>query len=141
MKDIAARNLESTLAKVSQHIGDDKHQSWTDAVDAGFDVFVEAFRNEPGFRSLRVGDVVDLQPSPNDRTYNSLVAETMLGAVADRFDAEATPEALFAFEVAVETYDALASRAFTFDSNGDAAFLAAAKDTVHHQLESVLGSK
>ena len=140
LQALAARNLERTLAKVTQHIVDEKHQSWAEAVDAGFDVFVDAFRNEPGFRSLRVGDVVDLQPNPNDRTYNSLVAQTMLSAVAERFGVEATPEALFAFEVAVETSDALAARAFTFDSNGEAAFLAAARETVHTQLASTLGS-
>jgi AcrR family transcriptional regulator len=141
LQALAARNLERTLAKVTQQIANEKHSTWAEAVDAGFDVFIEAFRNEPGFRSLRVGDVVDLQPSPNDRTYNSLVAETMLSAVADRFGLEATEEALFSFEVAVETSDALASRAFTFDSRGDEAFLSAARESVHSQLASTLGAR
>ncbi len=140
LQALAARNLERTLAKVAKHMADEKHQSWADAVDAGFEVFVDAFRNEPGFRSLRVGDVIDLQPSPNDRTYNSLVAETMLGAVAGRFGVEATPQALFAFEVAVEMSDALGARAFTLDTKGDAAFLAAARETVHTHLANALGA-
>lgn len=134
LQALASRNLDRTLAQVTQQISDEKHRNWSEALTAGFDVFVEAFRSEPGFRSLRVGDVIDLQPSPNDHTFNSIVAQAMLEALAQRFELEVTDEAKFAFEVAIEISDALASRAFTFDPKGEQAFLNASRDTVHALL-------
>lgn len=139
LQALAARNLERTLAQVAQEIGEPKHTNWLDALSAGFGVVVEAFRNEPGFRSLRVGDVIDLQPNPNDRTYNSIVSETLLAALAERFDLPVTDETSFAFEVAIEISDALASRAFTFDSNGEEAFLIAGRDAVYGLLVRYFG--
>lgn len=134
LQALASRNLDRTLAQVTQQISDEKHSNWAEALTAGFGVFVEAFRNEPGFRSLRVGDVIDLQPSPNDHTFNSIVAQTMLEALAERFELEVSDEAKFAFEVAIEISDALASRAFTFDPQGEQAFLDASRDTVYKLL-------
>ena len=134
LQALSARNLERALAQVTQEIAEPKHATWIDALSAGFGVFVEAFTNEPGFRSLRVGDVIDLQPNPNDRTYNSVVAETMLAALAERFDLPVTDETRFAFEVSIEISDALASRAFTFDPKGETAFLEAGRDSVYALL-------
>lgn len=134
LQALSARNLERALAQVTQEIAEPKHATWIDALSAGFGVFVEAFTNEPGFRSLRVGDVIDLQPNPNDRTYNSVVAETMLAALAERFDLPVTDETRFAFEVSIEISDALASRAFTFDPKGETAFLEAGRDAVYALL-------
>jgi len=134
LQALSARNLERTLAQVTQEIAEERHSTWIDALSAAFEVFVEAFKNEAGFRSLRVGDVIDLQPNPNDRTYNSVVAETMLTALAERFDLPVTDETRFAFEVSIEISDSLASRAFTFDPKGEAAFLEAGRDTVYALL-------
>lgn len=139
LQALAARNLERTLTKVTSEISNPKHANWADALNGGLDVFVEAFRNEPGFRSLRVGDVIDLRPSPNDRTFNSLVADAMLAALADRFEIPVTSESTLAFEVAVEISDALAARAFTFDSKGESSYLAAGRSAVLTLLASHFG--
>ena len=134
LQALAARNLERTLTKVTGEISNAKHTNWVEALNGGLDIFVEAFRNEAGFRSLRVGDVIDLRPSPNDRTYNSLVAEAMLAALAARFSLPVNDESKFAFEVAIEISDALAARAFTFDSKGQNSYLDAGRDAVQTLL-------
>ena len=134
LQALAARNLERTLTKVTSEMSNSKHSNWVEALNGGLDIFVEAFRNEAGFRSLRVGDVIDLRPSPNDRTYNSLVAEAMLAALATRFDLPVNDESKFAFEVAIEISDALAARAFTFDSKGQNSYLDAGRDAVQTLL-------
>jgi AcrR family transcriptional regulator len=134
LQALAARNLERTLAHVEHEIADTAHENWSDALSAALDLLVDAFRSEPGFRSLRVGDVIDLQPNPNERTYNSVVAEAILAALAERFDLPVTDETRFAFEVSIEVSDALSSRAFTFDPAGETAFLEAGRDTVHALL-------
>jgi AcrR family transcriptional regulator len=134
LQALAARNLERTLTKVTSEMSNAKHSNWVEALNGGLDIFVEAFRNEAGFRSLRVGDVIDLRPNPNDRTYNSRVAEAMLGALAARFDIPVSDESRLAFEVAIEIADALAARAFTFDSKGEASYLDAGRDAVQTLL-------
>lgn len=139
LQALAARNLERTLGKITKAIGDPSHPSWREALGAGFAAYVEAFRSEPGFRSLRVGDVIDLQPRPTEHSYNWVVAQAMHAALVQRFETPRGDETKFAFEVAVEITDSMASRAFTFDANGEAAFLDAGRDAVFTLLAKHLG--
>jgi AcrR family transcriptional regulator len=140
LQALGARNLDRVLARMVEEISSEAHANWSEAMTAGFDVLVDAFRNEPGFRSLRVGDVIDLRPAPNDRAYNSIVAEAIMDALVTRFDIVKSEKAIFAFEAAVEVCDALAARAFARDSKGDARFLEASKPAVYALLAPVLGS-
>lgn len=139
LQALAARNLERTLSRVNAELANPEYENWLDALSAGMGVFVDAFKNEPGFRSLRVGDVIDLRPVPTQRTYNSLVADSMLGTLASRFDLPVTDEARFAFEVSIEISDALAARAFAFDPEGEAEFLSAGRDAVYSVLVKHFG--
>jgi AcrR family transcriptional regulator len=123
LQALAARNLDRTLVRVTTEIIDGDHPGWPDALEAAFAIFIDAFRNEPSFRALRVGDVIDLRPYPNDRTYNSLVAEAILTALVARFGVPVTDDTLFAFECALEVADAMAARAFVFSSTGEEVFL------------------
>jgi AcrR family transcriptional regulator len=139
LQALAARNLERTLATVLLEINDPQHTTWIEALSAGFGVFVEAYRNEPGFRSLRVGDVIDLRPVPNERSFNSVVADAMHGALVARFDIPNDEHTRFLFEGAIEISDALASRAFLYDPDGDVAYLELGRDTVYAILAKKLG--
>lgn len=134
LQALAARNLERTLEKVVARINDPATDNWVDALSSAFDVFVEAFTSEAGFRSLRVGDVIDLRPVPNDRTYNSVVAETMRSALVARFDLVDDERTAFLLECAVEISDAMASRAFLYSAEGEQAFLDAGRSAVHTML-------
>ena len=136
LQALAARNLERVLGKVVDEVLNERHETWIDALSAGFAYFVEAFRSEPGFRSLRVGDVIDLRPAPNERTYNSFVADSILAALVTRFGIDDSEENRFAFEAAIEVSDALATRAFARDPNGDVRFLEMGRDTVRLMLAS-----
>src|SRR5690606_31468411 len=112
LQALGARNLERVLATVMDDVMDEQHATWFDALSAGFTHFVEAYRSEPGFRSLRVGDVIDLRPAPNERTFNSIVADALLTALVQRFGVDGSDETRFVFEAAIEVSDALATRAF-----------------------------
>jgi AcrR family transcriptional regulator len=123
LQALGARNLERVIGSVTAEMSDDSHANWAESVDAALDIFLKAFRTEPSFRSLRVGDVIDLRPAENDRTFNSIVSESMLNALAMRFDLPNNAETQLAFEMALEVADALAARAFAFSSKGDDAFI------------------
>jgi AcrR family transcriptional regulator len=139
LQALAARNLDRTLVLVTQEISDERHTDWLEALSSGFAIFVEAFRNEPSFCSLRVGDAIDLRPYPNARTFNSVVAETILNTLVARFGLPVNADTRFSFECAIEVSDAMASRAFTFDSNGEPAFLEQGKDIVYSMLVAHFG--
>ncbi len=139
LQALGARNLDRVLESVSAELQDARHADWASAVDGATDVIVSAFRTEPGFRSLRVGDVIDLRPAPTERTFLAELSGRILDSVVSRFGVANTAETRFAFETAIEVIDGLSARAFSRDSTGDARFLAATKVLVRVILENQLG--
>lgn len=139
LQALAARNLERVLSRTSDEIDDPWHVDWVSALNAAFAVLIDAYRSEPGFRGLRVGDVIDLRPAPTERTYNSIVADRLLDRLIERFGVQDSPELRFRFETAIEVSDALASRAFACDRQGDERFLDAARDVLPSMLLEHLG--
>lgn len=141
LQALAARNFERVSAQLAERLSDESHQDWVDVMSSAFEVFVEAFRNEPGFRSLRVGDVLDLRPATSAQTYNSRIADQMLQAIVSRFEFEPTAEVRVAFECAIEVTDAVVSRAFARDDNGDQAFLEQGRAIVYGHLSQYFGAR
>lgn len=134
LQALAARNLDRILGRIRSEFIDERHDSWGDALTSWFDTFVDAFRTEPGFRSLRVGDVIDLRPAATPSTFNSRIAEEMLRILVDRYELPDTEESRFAFETAIEVTDALVARAFAREPDGDPAFLDQARAIVSSML-------
>ena len=139
LQALGARNLDRVLSSVSDAVLSEDHATWTDSLVAAFDVLKDAFQNEAGFRSLRVGDVIDLRPAPNPRSYNSIVAETMHDGLVKRFRVTDSAEARFAFEAAIEISDALAARAFASEPV-DEKFLEVARDSTYQLLAPHFGT-
>jgi AcrR family transcriptional regulator len=139
LQALSARNLERVLTRTSDEIGDPRHPDWVSALNGAFTVFVDAYRSEPGFRGLRVGDVIDLRPAPTERTYNSIVADRLLDRMIERFGVEDSPELRFRFETVTEVADALATRAFARDRQGDDRFLEACRDLLYTMLAGHFG--
>ena len=137
LQALAARNLERVLVGVTAACGDRSNKTWREAVLGCFDAYVAAFRTEPGFGSLRGGDIIDLRPSTSAATVNSHLAEVMANSLAVRFGTDASVETRFAFENAVEVMDALIARAFARAKHGDAAFL----DSGRALVLSILGER
>ena len=134
LQALAARNLERVLENATLAILDARQEHWSAALGASFDVLVDAYRTEPGFRGLRVGDVLDLRPAAHARTFNSVVADRLLDALVERFGFTDSAELRFRFETAIEISDALATRAFARNPRGDEKFLAASRDVVKQLL-------
>jgi AcrR family transcriptional regulator len=139
LQALGARNLDRVLTRVSDEVLDKRHQDWSSALDAAFAILVEAFRTEPGFRGLRVGDVIDLRPAPNERPYNSLVSDRLLDGLIARFGLDDSPALRLAFETVIEVSDSLAARAFARNPSGDEPFLAASRDIAYSILAPHLG--
>lgn len=139
LQALAARNLERILAGIQEAVSDTRNGTWREVVIACFDVYVDAFRSEPGFASLRGGDVLDLRPATGAATVNSHIADVTANSLAERFGTDASVETLFAFENAIEVQDALIARAFARTARGDSAFLERGRALVLSILGDRLG--
>lgn len=139
LQALGARNLERVLTRVGDEVVKPEHHTWLDALASAMMILVDAFRTEPGFRGLRVGDAIDLRPAPSERTAKSIVANRMLDGLIARFGFEDSPELRLRFEAAVEVSDALAARAFAFDVNGDDRFLQVGYSVSYDMLAPYLG--
>lgn len=139
LQALGARNFDRVLDRVSVEIVDPTHENWISALAASFGVLVVAFRDEPGFRGLRVGDVIDLRPVPTERTYKSLIADRLLEGLVERFGVEVTDEVRFTFEAALEISEALAVRAFSRVPEGEDAFLLVGREIVYGLLSPYFG--
>lgn len=138
LQALAGRNLERVLASIETSVGTRSLTTWHEAVDAIFDAYVEAFRTEPGFASLRTGDVIDLRPAATAATFNSEIAGTIVALLSERFSIENSEKTVFAFENAIEVMDSLVARAFARSATGDAAFLARGRSLVGSILDEAL---
>ena len=139
LQALGARNLERALGRLTDEAANVEHDDWFSALSASMDILIDAFRNEPGFRSLRVGDVIDLRPAPNDTPYQSILATALLDSLIARFDVPDSPEVRFAFETSIEVSDALAARAFARNPEGDVSFLEAGAAIVATLLSPYFG--
>ncbi len=139
LQALGARNLERVLTRVSDEVQSNAHADWRSAVTAALGILVEAYRTEPGFRGLRVGDVIDLRPASTERPFNGILSDRIVDGLVARFGITDDAPTRLAFEAAVEVSDALATRAFARDRNGDATFLAFGRDTAIALLSERLG--
>jgi AcrR family transcriptional regulator len=122
LQSLAARNAERMTDRVLAELRDERHTTWDDALSAGFGLFVVAFADEPGFASLRYGDVLDLRPTTEVPAY-SVLSEQMFDALAGRFGLTDTTAARAAFQASVIAFDAIAAHAFVLDPKGSQAYL------------------
>ena len=122
LQSLAARNAERMTDRVLAELRSEQHDDWRAALSAAFDLFVVAFRDEPGFASLRYGDVLDLRPATEIPAYSAL-AEQMARVLAERFSVEASDAAVQALGAAVVAFDAIAAQAFVLDPRGSQPYL------------------
>jgi AcrR family transcriptional regulator len=129
LQSLAARNAARVTEQLVAAVNDAKHANWAQALEAAFDVYVDFFRTETGFASLRLGDVLDLRPAETT-PRNSVLAGAAIDAVVARFDFPDESTVRLGFEAAFEAADALVARAFARDAKGDAERLEAARQAV-----------
>jgi len=138
LQSLAARHTERLLTRLADELAAGRHASALDAVLGCVDVITDLFRTEPGYSSLRAGDVIDLQPPVADTTANAQVAEAVADALVAHYGVAESGDVRMAIGTAVEVADALVARAFARDAQGDAALLDEARRAVRAVLEGRL---
>jgi Transcriptional regulator len=138
LQSLAARNAERTSGKALAEISNPEHGDWLSALAAAFGHGVAAFREEPGFASLRYGDVLDLRPATGVPALQSF-ADAVFDALVERFGLDGSDAARAAFAAATVASDALCARAFAVDPAGDEHFLQAGRDITRALLAPYWG--
>lgn len=124
LQSLAARNMERTSGATFEALMDPARTDWFTAFGAAFEKIKDAYRDEPGFASLRYGDVLDLRPATAMPAMQGF-ADRLFDALVSRFDLDDSAEARSAFSAVIVAGDALMARAFTRDPQGDETFLLA----------------
>lgn len=127
LQSLSARNLNEFSSRGLSAASDPSIASWTAAVEAAVEGIAAFFREEPGFRSLRFGDVLDVRPRADAASGNGTVAGLLAAILSERFELSDDAELRFRVEVAIELVDTLLARAFAFGSAGDEKFVAEAR--------------
>lgn len=134
LQALGARNTERLLSGIAPELAAGRHGSAGEAVLAVLEVTVGLFRSEPGYRSVRVGDVIDLLPAQTPSTAHAAIADVIADALVAGYGVPASAESRRAIGTAVEVIDALVARAFARDPQGDPALLDEARRAVRAVL-------
>jgi AcrR family transcriptional regulator len=108
------------------------------AMDVIFDSYLGLFRNEPGFRSLRLGDVLDIRPAQSARTGNADFAQLVGDELAEKTSVTLDSKARLSLESAVDVMDSLLARAFLRVDNGDKAVIDEARRLLHLSVQGII---
>ncbi|MET0302608.1 MAG: TetR/AcrR family transcriptional regulator [Microbacteriaceae bacterium] len=139
LQSLAARNAERTTERSLEELRGDGHENWAQALSAAFGVFTEAFRHEPGFASIRLGDVLDLRPVTTRPAWGVL-SDRMFDVLVERFGLDGSDEAREAFTSAVVMSDAIAARAYERDAKGYAPYLEHGRTATYALLAPYFGA-
>ncbi|MFM6968553.1 MAG: TetR family transcriptional regulator [Microbacteriaceae bacterium] len=126
LKALATRNFERTTTRFFDELRSAKPKSPSEAIDIVFDLYVDLYRTETGFRSLRMGDVLDLRPLVAP-TASRRAAETLAAFFGAQYSMTVDEKFIHHLELNFITVDALLARAFIASEKGDPAFIDAAR--------------
>lgn len=123
---LSTRNFERTSFAIADALTSSASGTVTDGVNALFEAYLGLFRNETGYRSLRMGDVLDIRPRATELASRR-VSETIATAFASNYGTPASDDTIQKLESGFVVVDALLARAFATSDKGDAVFVDAAR--------------
>lgn len=135
LRALAARNLERYVARLEVQ---PQGATALDGLDNAIDIIVDMMRNEPGFRAIRFGDVIDERLLEPEMDNSGMLAELFESFLVDRHQVTRSAELTFRLQIAVEIADALIKRAFEVDAGGNARFIDRARELVRAELSQVV---
>ncbi|WP_291412417.1 TetR/AcrR family transcriptional regulator [Actinophytocola sp.] len=81
---LTKRNLDYFTAEIDRRLDWDHLEHWWHGVDTIIDIYVEMYREIPGFARVRFGDVIDLRFIDDERDNNTVIADQIAGLVAQK---------------------------------------------------------
>ena len=138
LQAVAARNLDKVTAALRSGLARDKPASVAEALRIALATLTRFFREEKGFRSLRVGDVLDIRPLSGARGGNTEIASVIKDYVHDALGVRLDSDGRVAIETAVDVMDALLGRAFMHSDRGESTVLSEADRVTQSVVRDVI---
>ena len=129
LEALAIRNRERADRRFQDALEQINGSAPKDAITVMFEMYLDMFRTEPGFRSLRLGDVLDIRPRNRDSRLTT-AARSMTEQLSGRFGFENDAATVLEIEKSLVAVDAYLARAFFNDEHGETAFVDAARASV-----------
>lgn len=137
LQALAARNRDRVIHAITTRLDQDKPATILAQIDTVVDTLVDVFRSEKSFRSLRVGDVLDIRPVTSPRSGNSEIARVISDDLRARLGLRLDSSGRLAVETAVDVADALLGRAFLYSDKGDGTLIDEARRMARLALADV----
>lgn len=132
---LSVRALDRFLRRAREDIIAAKPKDWIDIVLVSFDSAVDMHRTEPGYTSVRLGELVSYPEIEEEKIRSRRIAEAFAAIAEADFGVESSPELVLRLEVAVGMADAMITRAFLVNRDGDPRFLDETRQLVRAYLE------
>lgn len=113
-------------------------ETWWDAVDCAVTAFIGLYRSEPGFRILHFADR-ERTIETDSAAQSGVFARRLADVLAEEFGLPAGPDLTFRLDITVEMADALLSRAFAIDPQGDERIISECRRIMHDYLVGFYG--
>ncbi len=123
---LAERNRDRFSAELGSRIQAGQAPDWRSYARSCVDAYATMARSEPGFATVRFGDIIAMRLNPKNASRNDELGLTLMRFLVEQFGFTPTEELEFATTVAMETADAMIRRAFQYDAEGDPRFIEAA---------------
>jgi AcrR family transcriptional regulator len=132
---LTKRHLDYFTKQIDERLDWASLEHWWDGVDKIIDIYVEMYRDVPGFSRVRFGDVIDLRFIEDGRDNNTVITEQLAQVIAAKNDIAV--ETLYKqITVACDVADAILALAFRRKLFGEAEMIAEAKRVVRDYLSS-----
>lgn len=139
LQAVAQRNLERVTSVITKQLSAQNPTTVNQTFDVVVDALVEVFRSEKGYRSLRVGDCLDLRPVVTGRSGNTQIAEIVREDIRQRLGLRLDSEGRLACETAIDVVDALLGRAFLRSDRGEGALIEEARRMARAAVAAIQG--
>ena len=133
LRALASRNMEKFTARIFGAMSE-QPEGWMAAMNAAIDGYVALLRDEPGFRALGFGDVIDKRFIQPDASNNSVLAREFTDLFVKKYGLAPSPELSLDLEIIIEIADALLHRAFLYERQGDERFIAKLRTIVFEYM-------
>jgi len=134
---LTKRHLDHFTNEIEERLDWANLEHWWEGVDKIIDIYVEMYREIPGFSRVRFGDVIDLRFIEDGRDNNTVITEQIAHVIADKNDIPV--ETLYKqITVACDIADAILALAFRRKLFGEDDMIAEAKQVVRDYLAGQL---
>lgn len=139
VRALSARNLDRYIARLNEAMGGGNVDDRERGVDLAVDVFVQMCREDPGFRTVRFGDVVDVHLLDPDGDNDSILATRLTELMKGGLGMAADERLHMAVVMAIKIADGLLRYAFARDAHGEQTVVDHTKALLRAHFDLALG--